>query len=137
MTGLLSRDPGEPPSFSHPDTGIDPNIGRANRVLRRCRVNAETGCWEWQDATNGAGYGRVKIDGFLYLSHRIVAAAAGLIAGPSEDDDWHLILHSCDNRRCCNPAHMRAGTHLQNAKDCVARGRRRNPNPRTRKGPTP
>lgn len=33
------------------------------------------------------------------------------------------VLHSCDNRRCCNPQHLRQGTPKQNSHDSVKRGR--------------
>ena len=36
-----------------------------------------------------------------------------------------IILHDCDNRRCCNPEHLRAGTHLENSRDAQSRGRLR------------
>ena len=99
----------------------------ANRVLWRCRINRETDCWEWQDAKSKKGYGRVKFGGRLLLPHRVVAVAAGILTGPSEDEDQRLVLHECDNRRCCNPAHLKTGTQSENMQDCVARGRWRNP----------
>lgn len=37
-------------------------------------------------------------------------------------DKW--ILHSCVNQRdCCNPAHLRLGTRLENVADMIRQGR--------------
>ncbi len=40
-----------------------------------------------------------------------------------EIPEGKIVLHSCDIRCCVNPAHLRAGTYLENNLDCVNRGR--------------
>lgn len=83
-------------------------------------------CWPWTAGTNGAGYGmlwspeaRRKV-----LAHRY---SYMLHVGPLRSSD--LVLHSCDNPSCVNPAHLRLGDHKANTRDMDARARR-NSNPR-------
>lgn len=38
-----------------------------------------------------------------------------------------LILHSCDNPGCVNPAHLRAGTQSENILEAFAKGRKKIP----------
>lgn len=33
------------------------------------------------------------------------------------------LLHSCDNRKCCNVDHLSLGTHSQNMLDMITKGR--------------
>ena len=80
-------------------------------------------CWPWTAATSGFGYGRFKMAGRLYSSHRVAYALAN---GRIEDDaSYHgsVVMHSCDNPRCCNPLHLKLGTQKQNARDMSNKGR--------------
>lgn len=78
-------------------------------------------CWPW---TGGRlpdefkQYGLFWLDGQMTRAHRV---ACHLGNGPLGESN---ALHSCDNPPCCNPRHLFKGTTLDNAQDCVAKGRK-------------
>lgn len=54
--------------------------------------------------------------------HRIVYK---LIHGEDSLPDDALVMHTCDNPPCCNPAHLRKGNYSDNSLDMWAKGRGR------------
>lgn len=77
-------------------------------------------CWPWRGFKDRYGYGRTGFRGeHSQLAHRI---AFFLTFG--DFDKSLFVLHSCDNRPCCNPRHLRSGTAKDNADDCISRGRK-------------
>lgn len=62
--------------------------------------------------TNGYGKLQLTIDGVIryFRAHRIVCAYHN---GESDQP----VLHSCDNKLCCNPKHIRYGTHAENEQE--------------------
>ena len=84
------------------------------------RPNPE-GCWNWTANKNNKGYGLFRPGGVApkALAHRLSYEAAN---GPIPKGG--LILHSCDNPACVNPAHLRVGSHKANVADMDQRGRR-------------
>lgn len=74
-------------------------------------------CWEWVGNKNYSGYGTYN----KQRAHRLVYK---LLNG--EIPNGMHILHKCDNRACVRPEHLYAGTHTDNMKDKVNKGRDHN-----------
>lgn len=87
-------------------------------IWKRVKVGKPDECWEWQGRLNTSGYGQMSIRGKLKLAHRL---AYEVSKGPIPDG--LVVRHSCDNPRCCNPAHLSIGTQADNVRDAHIKGR--------------
>tara|TARA_R110002126_G_C10230137_1_gene479968 strand:- start:74 stop:589 length:516 start_codon:yes stop_codon:yes gene_type:complete len=84
-------------------------------------------CWLWLGATNKRGYGSLMMPngthhGDTIYAHRFSYALHHPISIPINEIDFQ-VCHSCDNRTCVNPYHLRLATNLDNVNDRVERGR--------------
>lgn len=90
-----------------------------------CRVRAgverkgDDECWPWTHYVETDGYGRFRFNKKRYYAHR---AAYELVNGPVPRG--MVVMHSCDNPLCCNPAHLSVGTSRDNTIDMDRKGRR-------------
>jgi len=71
-------------------------------------------CWLWRASVQSEGYGQIGWSDHgkstMVLAHRV---AWWLAHGPIPADQ--TVDHRCFVRRCCNPAHLRLLTNVQNA----------------------
>lgn len=74
-------------------------------------------CWEWIGDKNEKGYGRFNNK----KAHRLMYEMTYSLF-PS---NLH-VLHKCDNPSCVNPEHLFLGTHSDNMRDKVSKGRDHN-----------
>lgn len=92
----------------------------------RVHKGAAEGCWEFSGATNPAGYGLFLMQapekpGPWKNTQLIASRVAWMLANRAEVPAGMFVLHSCDNPPCCNPAHLRVGTHQDNMDDKATR----------------
>lgn len=76
------------------------------------------GCWLWVAWVNNHGYGQFFKDNRNQYAHRV---SFELSNGPIPDG--LLVLHKCDIPACVRPDHLFLGTHKENSRDMVKKGR--------------
>jgi hypothetical protein len=93
---------------------------------RKVKIGHPSECWEWQGSCGNPGYGN-----WFHALYGLPKAGTAhrraymLFNGPITAEV--VICHKCNNRRCCNPDHLYAGTHTTNAADRRLHGTTKNP----------
>lgn len=88
------------------------------RFERFIMPEPNTGCWLWMARINQRGYG---IFGQSKIKHRAHRFSYELYNG--KITNGLLVCHTCDMPSCVNPTHLFLGTHLDNARDMISKGR--------------
>jgi len=87
------------------------------RFWEKVDIRGDDDCWPWLAATQDQGYGVLRDGGVNHGAHRLAF------------EFWHgrsskaCVLHECDSPPCCNPRHLFEGTHADNSRDMVEKGR--------------
>lgn len=68
-------------------------------------------CWEWQGAKNQEGYGTIMAGKRMWRTHRVMWTNTY-----GEIPEGLVVMHLCNNPKCCNPDHLRVGTLSDNSK---------------------
>ncbi len=74
------------------------------------------GCWDWGLSLSPSGYGKATWHNKSWRAHRLAYFL-------SHGDIPKIVMHTCDNRKCCNPDHLIAGSHEENMQDMATKGR--------------
>ena len=89
-----------------------------NKTNKNGPLVLESPCWIWVASKNSDGYGNFRYEGKIGKAHRwSYEFHKGPILGRL------LVCHKCDNPSCVNPDHLFLGTDLDNARDCINKGR--------------
>jgi hypothetical protein len=88
------------------------------------RKITETGCWEFPTIgwLNDAGYRVFRAD-WQDAPERLHRFMYWLFNNGRLPENPFIVMHTCDNRQCCNPEHLVEGTRGLNVKDAAAKNR--------------
>ena len=92
---------------------------QTERFYSKISKDQQTGCWEWTAALDRDGYGTFKLNGKKWRAHRL----SWTIKNGDIPEDI-VVCHSCDNRKCCNDAHLFLGNNRMNTYDAIRKRRK-------------
>lgn len=89
------------------------------RFWSKVDMDNPRGCWEWTAGVFDNGYGSFRMDAKNYRAHRLAWSICN-----GEIPDGMIVMHTCDNPLCCNPTHLKIGTHRENTLDMYDKKRK-------------
>lgn len=92
------------------------------RFWSKVSIGEADECWPYMAGRNPRGYGIFHV-GPRGAQDVMLANRVAYQIGNHRHLGSKNALHHCDNPPCCNPRHLYAGTHKDNAQDAVRRGR--------------
>ena len=101
---------------------LDVSAETKARFWKKVEIKEADECWVWTAYTNDKGYGRLTVNRSVLRAHRVSLAWA-----TNHSLTGLVVMHTCDNPPCCNPAHLRIGTVEDNNRDCLDKGRKMAP----------
>jgi hypothetical protein len=100
--------------------GVYPRTYRPLEERFWSHVEKTETCWLWKPAVKSGDYGRIRVKG---RGAKVKAHVLSYTMHVGPIPDGLNVLHHCDNPPCVRPDHLFVGTHDDNMKDKVAKGR--------------
>lgn len=94
-----------------------------SRFWAMVKKGSESECWPWLGTTDPCGYGRFRFGHILDGAHRVAWILTHGEIPHGEGHHGTCVCHRCDNRPCCNPAHLFLASNAENVSDKVSKGR--------------
>lgn len=99
-----------------------PNIDKVKKRLYDRLVESE-GCLEYSGSLDIGGYGKIGLTVSKGEYKHLKTHRLSYMLTFGNIPDGLVVMHLCDNPKCCNPVHLTLGTHKDNMLDKVAKGR--------------
>jgi hypothetical protein len=89
------------------------------RILGKC----ESECFSFKGFKDKLGYVSFQFRSNGMKKNIFAHRASYMIHNLEEIRTDDVIMHMCDNPSCINPNHLKRGTHMDNVKDRIMKGR--------------
>jgi hypothetical protein len=80
--------------------------------IREQTTFIENGCWIYNGKVDKSGYANVHLKGVKVAIHRLSYRNHFKV-----DPGYNVVMHTCHNKLCWNPEHLKLGSHKENAND--------------------
>ena len=84
-------------------------LKKHHRLGSMIQFGSENECWIWIGNSQHGGYGYISWKSKSVPAHKLIYE---LLRGPVPPG--FVLMHRCENKPCCNPAHLRIGTDEEN-----------------------